>query len=67
MVNQMDEIFELNFEECEYNYISYHEYDTGYTEYGCGLFDEMFDDKKHGCRGDLDGGCPLCFKYHVEM
>ena len=49
------EEYENDFESCEYLEETYKEWDTGYTEYGCTLFEE-------GCV-EL---CPLSFKYKVE-
>lgn len=56
----MKEIYEQNWEECEYCEQSYYEYDTGYSEYRCGLCDGEC------LGGDLESGCPLSFKYLIE-
>lgn len=56
----MDEINEINWEECEYCEQSYFEWDTGYAEYNCNLVDDS-------CMGgDIDYGCPLAFRYRIE-
>lgn len=54
------EIVEQDWEECEYCERSYYEYDTGYSEYECTLYDES------PCLPGIAYGCPLSFKYKVE-
>ena len=55
-------IFEPDWENCEYCYVLYAEYDTGYKEFGCKILDKM------NCYGGyLDLGCPLAFKYTTEV
>ena len=54
------EIVEQDWEECEYCARSYYEYDTGYAEYECTLYD------KSPCFHGSAYGCPLSFKYKVE-
>lgn len=56
----MEEIYEQNWEECEYCEQSYYKYDTGYSEYRCGLCDGEC------LGGDIDSGCPLSFKYQIK-
>lgn len=56
------EIYEPNWEKCQYCECSYYEHDTGYSEYSCGLWDG--EDSCYG--GDIGLGCPLAFKYKVE-
>lgn len=56
----MEEIYENNWEDCEYCRQSYFEWDTGYAEYEC----ELVDGNCMG--GDIDSGCPLSFKYHID-
>ena len=56
----MDEIYENDWENCEYCRQSYFECDTGYAEYECDLVDG-------DCvGGDIDSGCPLSFKYQIN-
>lgn len=55
----MQEIYEPNYEDCEYCEPSYYEHDTGYTEYSCEIIGNC-------CGGDLKHGCPLAFKYEIE-
>lgn len=55
----MEEIYEQNWEKCEYCEQSYYEYDTGYSEYRCGLCGGEC------LGGDIDSGCPLSFKYQI--
>lgn len=56
-------VFEPDWENCEYCYVSYSEYDTGYKEYGCQLISE-----KYSCYGgNLHLGCPLAFQYTTEV
>ena len=57
----MEDIYEQNWEECEYCGQSYYEHDTGYSEYEC----ELVGGECLG--GDIDRGCPLSFKYQIEM
>lgn len=56
----MDEIYENNWEDCEYCRQSYFEWDTGYAEYECDLVDG------NCVGGDIDSGCPLSFRYCIE-
>lgn len=55
-------IFEPDWENCEYCYVSYSEYDTGYKEFGCNIWDKM-----DCCGGNLHLGCPLAFQYTTEV
>lgn len=57
----MEDIYKQNWEECEYCGQSYYEYDTGYSEYEC----ELVGGECLG--GNVDSGCPLSFKYQIEM
>lgn len=54
------EVVEKDWEECEYCECSYYEYDTGYSEHECTLYDEST------CFHGSIYGCPLSFKYKVE-
>lgn len=55
-----NKIFEPDYKECKYCDVSYTEYDTGYTEYGCSFY------QKGDCvGGSIGNGCPLAFKYVV--
>ena len=56
-----DKIYEQDWAECPYVGVSYEEWDTGYKEYSCALFEH---DSCYG--GDIEAGCPLAFKYTVE-
>ncbi len=60
--------FVLNIEDtikgCPYREETFREYDTGYREYGCSLFNKDVSDSCEG--GYLETGCPLSFKYEVE-
>lgn len=56
----MKEIYENNWEYCEFCRQSHYEYDTGYAEYECELVDG-------DCMGGyIDSGCPLSFKYRID-
>lgn len=56
----MEEVYEEDYNTCDYCRRSYYEYDTGYAEYHCDLVD--FE-----CMGgDINSGCPLSFKYSVS-
>ena len=55
------EVIEQDWEECEYCDRSYYEYDTGYAEYECSLWGN------DPCLGGCICGCPLAFKYKVEV
>lgn len=56
----MSEIYEEDYETCEYCHRIYEERDTGYREYGCYLTDDI-------CTGGtLDSKCPLSFRYSIE-
>lgn len=55
-------IYEPNWEECQHCERSYYEYDTGYSEYSCGLW----DGEDSCCGGSIEMGCPLAFKYKIE-
>ena len=55
-----EEVFENDWEDCEYCKRSYYECDTGYSEYECTL------DGNECFSGELEYGCPLSFKYTVE-
>jgi len=57
----MEEIYEQNWEDCEYCEQSYYENDTGYSEYQCNLIGGEC------CGGDIDNGCPLSFKYKIQQ
>lgn len=54
------EVVEQDWEECEYCECSYYEYDTGYSEHECTLYD------KYPCQPGIAYGCPLSFKYKTE-
>lgn len=56
----MEEVYENNWEKCDYCEVSYYESDTGYKEYKCELVDGEC------CGGDIEYGCPLSFKYHIN-
>lgn len=56
----MEDIYEKNYEKCDYCNCSYREWDTEYPEYECELVGGQ-------CMGGyIDSGCPLSFKYSVE-
>lgn len=59
------EVYENNFEECEFCKVVYYEHDTGYKEYGCSLITGNANDC-YCVGGDIDSGCPLSFKYITE-
>lgn len=60
-----EEIYENDYEKCEYCETVYWENDTGYTEYGCSLI--TGDERDTECLGgDINYGCPLSFKYQIE-
>ena len=55
------EVIEQDWEKCEYCDCSYYEYDTGYSEHECNMYDTF------PCvGGSIEFGCPLSFKYKVE-
>lgn len=56
----MDEIFEMDWENCPYCDCIYTEWDTGYREYECELW------KGGCCGGRIEYGCPLSFKYELK-
>lgn len=56
----MEEVYENNWEKCDYCEVYYYESDTGYKEYKCELVDGEC------CGGDIEYGCPLSFKYHIS-
>ena len=51
-----DKIIECKLGNCEYNYVSYSEWDTGYKEYGCELTNSDCNEYE----------CPLVCRYKVE-
>ena len=56
----MDEIYEIDWNKCDYCKSSYYESDTGYEEFECKL-------TGYECMGsDIDSGCPLSFKYSIK-
>ena len=60
-----EDIYENDYENCEFCEQTYYENDTGYVEYGCNLITGDAED----CEcfgGDIDSGCPLSFKYKIE-
>lgn len=60
-----EEIYENNYEDCDYCETTYYERDTGYREYGCSFI--TGDENDCPCLGgELDFGCPLSFKYRIE-
>lgn len=60
-----EEIYENNYEDCDYCETTYYESDTGYCEYGCSFI--TGDENDYPCLGGkLDSGCPLSFKYKIE-
>lgn len=64
---ERSEIYEQDWENCPYAEQSYYEWDTGYREYDCLLWKKK-NGKFYGCvGGDIHGGCPLSFRYKVEM
>lgn len=55
----MEEVYEKDYNTCDYCRESYYEHDTGYTEYYCEF--TGFE-----CMGEnIDSGCPLSFKYLI--
>lgn len=57
----MERVYEQDWKECDYCEQSYYEYDTGYSEYECSLAGgDCFG-------GDIESGCPLSFKYQIDM
>ena len=56
----MEELYEEDFNNCEYSNCNYYENDTGYREYECTL---VGGECRGGC---LNSGCPLSFKYKIE-
>ena len=61
------EIFEQDWESCPYVERSYYEYDTGYSEYECQLWRKLDGKYYDCCGGSIYNGCPLSFKYKVEV
>ena len=60
-----EEIYENEWENCEYCKCTYFENDTGYREYRCSLI--TGDENDFYCVGsDITDGCPLSFKYRIE-
>lgn len=60
-----EEIYENDYEKCEYCEVTYWESDTGYREYGCSLI--TGNERESECLGgDIHYGCPLSFKYQIE-
>ena len=60
-----EDIYENDYENCEFCECTYYENDTGYAEYGCNLITGNAKD----CEcfgGDIDDGCPLSFKYKID-
>lgn len=57
------EIYEPNWEKCQYCECTYYEYDTGYREYGCSYFGDA--NEKECWLGELNK-CPLAFRYEVK-
>ena len=61
----MKDIYEPDYEHCEYCETIYYEHDTGYKEFGCSFITGNAEDSE--CMGGgLDYGCPLAFKYKIE-
>lgn len=65
-----EEIYEPNWEDCEYCEVVYFESDTGYREVDCGFVKEYWKNCKNvntSCvGGEFASGCPLAFKYTIE-
>lgn len=61
------DIFEQDWESCPYIECSYYEYDTGYREYECQLWKKKDGSYYNCCGGDINNGCPLSFKYKIEV
>lgn len=60
-----EEIYENDYEKCEYCKTTYWESDTGYTELECSLITGTIKDAE--CfGGDINYGCPLSFTYQIE-
>ena len=60
-----EEIYENNYEDCDYCETTHYESDTGYCEYGCSFI--TGDENDYPCMGgELNSGCPFSFKYKIE-
>lgn len=56
----MNEIFEIDWNECPYCKCTYEEWDIGYKEYECAFYNNQC----YG--GSIENGCPLAFEYSVK-
>lgn len=60
-----EDIYENDYEKCEYCEATHWESDTGYREYRCSLI--TGDERESECLGGgINDGCPLSFKYQIE-
>lgn len=60
-----EEIYENDWENCDYCEVTYWESDTGFREYGCSFI--TGDEHDYNCVGtDIKDGCPLSFKYRID-
>lgn len=60
-----EDIYENDYEKCEFCEITYEERDTGFIEYGCSLI--TGNERDAECMGgEFEYGCPLSFKYQIE-
>lgn len=60
-----EEIYENDWENCDYCETTYCESYIGYYEYGCSFV--TGNERDYPCMGgELSSGCPLSFKYRIE-